>query len=151
MPNPANYIPGRAASCSFCSTTNNGPVPSETVTHLFLKCFFVRPILSWFENNLLSDLNFDTREKCIKFWFLGILLDNDETHNIFSLALAQSVLISIWCTKLLKRLPFRLVDKMETFYTLNRIASTSSWFCDIIANLNIMLCRNWNTLRSWHS
>ena len=144
----ANYIPGRAAGCFFCSTTNNGPVPSETVVHLFFECFSVRHILSWFENNLLSDLNFDTREKRIKFWLFGILPDNDETQNIFSIALAQSVLFSIWRTKLLKRLPIRLVAEMETFYTLNRIASASSWFRDVIANLNIMLCRNWDTLRS---
>ena len=125
--------------CFFCSTTNNGPVPSETVVHLFFECFSVRHILSWFENNLLSDLNFDTREKRIKFWLFGILPDNDETQNIFSIALAQSVLFSIWRTMLLKRLPIRLVAEMETFYTLNRIASASSWFRDVIANLNIML------------
>ena len=117
----SNFVPGRSAGCSFCTLSNNGPIPTETVIHLFFNCDSERPILSWFETTFLSDLNLDTREKLLKFWFFGIIQNNSTTNFFFPLALAQSFFYSIWITKLQKRLPARMVIEMETFFLMNKM------------------------------
>ena len=96
----SNFVPGRAAGCSFCTLKNNGPIPIETVLHLLFDCDSVQPIMNWFEITFLSDLNLDTREKRLKFWFFGIIHNNNITNILFPLALAQSFLYSIWRKKL---------------------------------------------------
>ena len=48
----SNFVPGRAAGCSFCTLKNIGPIPIETVIHLFFDCDSVQPIMNWFEKNI---------------------------------------------------------------------------------------------------
>ena len=144
----SNFVPGRAAGCSFCTLKNIGPIPIETVIHLFFYCDLVQPIMNWFEITFLSDLNLDTREKRLKFWFFGIIHNNNITNILFPLALAQSFLYSIWRTKLQKRLPVRMVIEMETFFLMNKITRASAHFRAIVPNINIMLCRNWDIVRN---
>ena len=144
----SNFVPGRAPGCSFCTLKNNGPIPTETVIHLFFDCDSVQPIMNWFETTFLSDLNLDNREKRLKFWFFGIIQNNNTTNILFSLALAQTFLFSIWRTKLQKRLPVRMVIEMETFFVMNKITRASAHFRAIIPNINIMLCRNWDIVRN---
>ena len=144
----SNFIPGRAPGCSFCTLKNHGPIPIETVVHLFFDCDSVQPIMNWFETTFLSDLNLDTREKRLKFWFFGIIHNNNLTNILFPLALSQTLLFSIWRTKLQKRLPVRMVTEMEVFFVMNKITRASAYFRAIIPNINIMLCRNWDIVRN---
>ena len=104
--------------------------------------------MNWFETTFLSDLNLDTREKRLKFWFFGIIHNNNLTNILFPLALAQTLLFSIWRTKLQKRLPVRMVTEMEVFFVMNKITRASAYFRAIIPNINIMLCRNWDIVRN---
>ena len=145
----AHFVAGQGPGCTFCTITNNGPIPLELFRQFFFDCPKSSSIRTWFENNFMPDIVFNNREEQLRFWFYGILPQNGDQLNIFILILAQCFLYSLWKFKLQKRLPVKTSFQLEFFYTLEKIISASRIVREQMHFIDIYLCRNWDNIRHW--
>ena len=143
----ARYVGGRGEECTFCSIVNNGPNVPETFIHLFFDCYTSRNIRDWFETTYLPEIELVTRGDQLKFWFFGIIPGTDDNSNTFILALVQIFFYSLWRFKLQKRIPVRSSFELEIFYNLDKIILASRLIREHMTETDILLCRNWDTVR----
>ena len=143
----ARYVGGRGEECTFCSIANNGPNVPETFIHFFFDCYTSSNIRGWFGSTYLPEINFNTRSDQLKFWFFGIIPGTDDNSNTFILALVQIFVYSLWRFKMQKRIPVRSSFELEIFYNLDKIILASRLIREHMTEIDILLCRNWDTVR----
>jgi hypothetical protein len=128
--------------CTFCNINNIVPVPDETFIHLFFNCPVTRTILDALHNQKLSDMDCNTEQKLIQFYFLGINPRTAKNDNYFLSTIALLTMQFIWECKLKKVKPVYQTLLNDIYFLAENIRRMSNRMRAAMS-INLAMCRSW--------
>ena len=143
----ANFVPNHSNECTFCISGNLPHPSSETFSHLFIECTQLQCIINHFCDNLLQELELTTMERKKSFLFFGITPIHGKNDNTLLQVIACTFMYTIWHFKLSKRCPMTGPFFMKFYALLFDVFSASKKMLYMKNNLDLTICRNWDTLQ----
>ncbi len=114
------------AGCTFCSITNNRPVPKETILHLFYICPTINKIIeTFYENYIIRIVNNKSN------YFLSEITTNERLNNVLNIVWDVFRYV-VWQFKLKQKAPVYSIFDEEMQYHFAIINSSSPHFRDAL-------------------
>jgi hypothetical protein len=120
------------SGCTFCSITNNRPVPKETIQHLFFYCPSTYEIICTFFDRYIANT---TNNKCN--YFLSNISSNEQVNNVVTIVWDIFRYV-VWQFKLQKRVPVFSIFDDEIQYHFAIINATSKFFRDSLIDCHFL-------------
>jgi hypothetical protein len=99
-------------------------------------------VLDRFIANFLPELNLNTAQKKLKFFFLGMNPITSKVDNVFLETVAIMFMFYIWECKLQKKQPVYSGLLNDIFFSIEKMRKYSGMLRDAMT-LNLTLFRNW--------
>jgi hypothetical protein len=120
------------AGCTYCSITNNRPVPKETVLHLFYFCpTKYRIICTFYDNYIVRIVN----NKCN--YFVSYISVNEQVNNVLNIVWDVFRYV-VWQFKLKQKAPVYSIFDEELQYQFAIINSTSTSFREALIDCQFL-------------
>jgi len=129
------------AECSLC-IEGKEPLPrrAETFLHLFFECQHSEKYRACIISKLFPELQQANQSGLKKFWFLGIL-PNEQKYNIFISGIVNTVNFAIWNYKLRKELPPVSIFYQDFQHAIVKLLVASNEMRIAKTNGNYWVCR----------
>ncbi len=122
----SHFNPDIDAGCTFCSLTNNRPVPKETVQHLFYYCPTTAPLITQFYDKHLCNFLISPST----FFLANVSIIEKENHPLnITFDVFRYVL---WQYKLEKKIPNGIIFINDLEYQMGIIMATSECFYTLL-------------------
>jgi hypothetical protein len=139
----AHFVPGFEAECSLCSVGNEQlPVPLETFIHVFFNCTYSTKYRQMVESDFFPEIINASEVERKKFWFLGLLQNNDDNNNLFITSFVQCFNFLLWQAKLKRTLPPVSVFRLDLCHNIKSMLKASGKLRSVKLGSNHYVCRH---------